>query len=311
MNPTQTLNANALSVRKPSFLSDKVIGISISESPDMEQRGLGPMHLDDAMVEFARYLLAGGATLAYGGDLREGGFTEILFDLVKTHNLSGKPPFERIINFLAWPFHLNLSTSQKAERKKVATFKPLNPPAYLDVDKTKYIEPDSALNRYIRACCLSFMRQEMNHSIQARIILGGKVTNYSGKYPGLAEEALLALKDNIPLYLIGGFGGCAHVVIRALLGKQPQELTLGSQIAANDAYGELATYYNDHIKILPPADQEPIDYVRLVDFFNHKGIQGLDNGLNEDDNKRLFGTIHIPEIISLVLKGLAKLYKPV
>ncbi|MDM8555733.1 hypothetical protein QUF75_13455 [Desulfococcaceae bacterium HSG7] len=307
MNTTQTSDPNALAARKPSFLSDKVIGISISESPDMEQRGLGPMHLNDAMVEFARYLLTGGATLAYGGDLRKDGFTEILFELVKTHNRQGKPPYERIINFLAWPIHLKLTTSQKAELKKVALFKPLNPPDYLDVNKTEYIKPDSIVNRYIWARCLSSMRKEMNQSIQARIILGGKVTKYSGKYPGLAEEALLALQANTPLYLIGGFGGCTYTVIQALLGKQPEELTLASQIAANDAYGDLVDYYNDQIQSLPQEYQDSINYEWLVDFFNQKGIQGLNNGLNEDDNKRLFKTIHIPEIISLVLKGLSKL----
>lgn len=306
MNTQQTSPLNAEGAPKQPYLSDRVIGVSISESPDLEMRGFGPMHLQDAMVEFARYLLAGGATLAYGGDLREGGFTEILFDLVKTHNRSQKPPWERIINYQAWPIHLNLTTQQKADLKKVATFKPLNPPYYLNVDSNQFIKPDSSPNRYIWAHCLTAMRREMNRAIDARIVLGGKVSGYSGKYPGIAEEALVALRAKTPLYIIGGFGGCAHVLIQALLGKQPPELTLSAQAGASKAYGDLVDYYNTHIQMLPSANPEPIDYEHLVEYFGRKGIRGLNNGLNQDDNRRLFETIHIPEMISLVLKGLSQ-----
>ena len=42
------------------------IGLSISDSADLGMRGFGPAHLRDAASEFARFLLAAGATLAYG-----------------------------------------------------------------------------------------------------------------------------------------------------------------------------------------------------------------------------------------------------
>ena len=38
-----------------------------------------------------------------------------------------------------------------------------------------------------------------------------------------------------------------------------------------------------------------------------KGVAGLQNGLSLTDNEHLFLTPHIPEMISLVLKGLAEL----
>ena len=79
------------------------VGISISNSPDLALRGLGLRklagekeapssgHLRDAMCEFARFLLAGGTTLAYGGDLCTGGFTEVLFELVAAYrSMSGE-----------------------------------------------------------------------------------------------------------------------------------------------------------------------------------------------------------------------------
>ena len=58
------------------------IGISISESPDMRYFGFSDGHLKDAMAGFAIHLLASGANLAYGGDLRDAGFSRLIFDLV-------------------------------------------------------------------------------------------------------------------------------------------------------------------------------------------------------------------------------------
>jgi H+/gluconate symporter-like permease len=67
-------------------LSQRVIAISTSESPDMPVLGLTDEHLRDAMAEIARHLLALGARLAYGGDLRAYGFTDLLFELVARHS---------------------------------------------------------------------------------------------------------------------------------------------------------------------------------------------------------------------------------
>ncbi len=66
-------------------LSQKAVAISISDSPDMAVLGLAEEHLRDAMAEVARHLLAMGARLVYGGDLRAYGFTELLFELVARH----------------------------------------------------------------------------------------------------------------------------------------------------------------------------------------------------------------------------------
>ena len=63
----------------------KTIGISISDSPDMKMLGLGNGHLRDAMTEVATYLMSSGEDLAYGGDLRENGFTWTLFELASRY----------------------------------------------------------------------------------------------------------------------------------------------------------------------------------------------------------------------------------
>ncbi|HLC16033.1 MAG TPA: TIR domain-containing protein, partial [Thermodesulfovibrionia bacterium] len=144
----------------------------------------------------------------------------------------------------------------------------------------------------------------MNDFIHARLLLGGKVTGYSGKYPGIAEEAYCALKAKKPLYLIGAFGGCTKAVIDSLLNGQSDLLNYDFQIQ-NEDYKAMFTLYNQKIQNVP--DEEPIDYKKLVSFFHEKGIAGLNNGLTEEENKRLFETIHIPEMVMLVLKGLSDL----
>ena len=147
------------------------------------------------------------------------------------------------------------------------------------------------------------MREAMNSEIDARIILGGKVIGYRGKYPGLVEEAIIALKNKTPVYLIGGYGGCAKALIDAVMGESPVELTENFQFQ-NSSYKELANYYNEKAEV---TGDEKIDYSLVVTYLNEKGIAGLSNGLTEKENKTLFSSTDILEVIGVMLKGLSKL----
>ena len=65
------------------FLNRVSIGISISESDNLKLLGFSTAHLNDIMIETARYILAAGGNIVYGGDMRKGGFTELMFELLK------------------------------------------------------------------------------------------------------------------------------------------------------------------------------------------------------------------------------------
>ena len=67
-------------------LKEKRIALSMSESTDIARSGLDALHMDGAMMELSRYLLIKGATLAYGGHLGAAGYTQKLYELVRTHN---------------------------------------------------------------------------------------------------------------------------------------------------------------------------------------------------------------------------------
>ena len=100
------------------------VGVSISESPDLHVLGLSDGHLRDAMAEIALNLLASGTSLAYGGDLRQHGFTELLADLVRryrNHPLHGGTV--AVTDYLAWPVHIRMTSNE------LATFSAENEPA--------------------------------------------------------------------------------------------------------------------------------------------------------------------------------------
>jgi len=285
------------------------IGLSISDSADLPARGFGPAHLRDAAAEFARFLLAAGTTLAYGGDLRQGGFTEVLFELLTAYRAISGEAVEAIQSYLAWPLHLDLDDTQRARLKNTARFHPIPPPANLGIDATgvtsaKEVPPATPENRIAWARSLTAMRERMNAEIHARLLLGGQARGL-GKYPGLAEEALLALRAGKPVYLIGAFGGCAEAVVEALRGNKPSALTLDYQ-AAEELPRATIELYNAQV----PPGGEPIDYKGLTAEFEKVGSAGLNNGLDAEENERLFTTMHLPEMIALVLRGLGRLGKP-
>jgi hypothetical protein len=148
------------------------------------------------------------------------------------------------------------------------------------------------------------MREQMNDDIDARIVLGGQSGRFLGRYPGIAEEALIALKSGKPTFLLGGFGGCAGDLIEALDGGEPRRLTTDYQTGESphaESYAKLYDYYNERH---PDA---PIDYPALCKAFRETGIPGLNNGLDEAANRRLFKTDDVDVMVALVLKGLRSL----
>jgi len=280
------------------------IGLSISDSVDLPPRGFGPAHLRDAASEFARFLLAAGATLAYGGDLRQGGFTEVLFELLTAYRAISGEAVDAIQSYLAWPIHLNLDATQRARLKNTACFHPIEPPANLGVDPATKVPPTTPEDRVAWARSLTAMRERMNAEIHARLLLGGQARGL-GKYPGLAEEALLALRAGKPVYLIGAFGGCAEAIIEALRGNKPAAFTLDYQAAETVSRAAIELYNSQ----LAPGG-EPIDYKALIAEFGGFSIAGLNNGLDAAENECLLTTVNLPEMIALVLRGLGRLGKP-
>ncbi len=191
------------------------VGVSVSESPDLSALGLSDGHLRDAMAEVALLVLASGRSLAYGGDLRPHGFTELLFELVgryRNHPRHGGTVI--VTDYLAWPVHIRMTSDE------IASFSAGHEPAA----RLVFLGLDGALlarEQRLTLCAqepdeeewtegLTAMRVVMRRDIGARVVLGGRVEGYRGAMPGIAEEAYLSLEAGQPVFLAGGFGGCAR-----------------------------------------------------------------------------------------------------
>lgn len=370
-----------------SILSGITLGLSISESPDIKARGFSDVHFKDVFVEFSRYMLACGATLAYGGDFRANGFTEELFELKATY----KGNANKIESYLGWPIRAGiekLSDEEKLRYDASAVFHEIPIPDGVDesIKRDEFLVPDKTnpATMLIWARSMSKMRREyLAERNDAQIMLGGRMDGYSSKYPGVVEEAYEIMKAEKPLFLIGAFGGATQAVIDAISGGTPKSLTeegqyeLWKKWEANNhakakadialapqeikateekierAVAELEQAegveeeYNaeekkkaaekekadaikkleaaekinktakledyrglvEHFNKNAPESEERIDYTKLTDFFNEKGIAGLNNNLSKEENRRLFVTPHVAEMIALTLKGLARIEK--
>lgn len=285
---------------KKTFLYNKNIAISISDSEDIEELGFSKIHQQDIILEITRYLIINGATLIYGGDLRSQGYTFLFSEIVQQYIYKNENK-NYYKNYFSFPIYVDMPASSRLDFKKngVEIIK-VEPPEKLNVDEKEFYVPNTNKNLFIWAESLLKMRNEMNDDSDARIFMGGAKTNFKGKYPGLLEEALLSLEKNKPTYLIGAFGGITKSIIKSLLNQEVEELTEVWQRKSNPKYSDFIDFYNQKEKV------EKINYDERNKFLNEYTIGKLckNNGLTETDNMRLFETIHFPEIIYLILKGL-------
>lgn len=296
-------------------LEGLTIGVSVSDVPKAEltARGLGTMHLEHAFWELTRHLLSLGANVAYGGDHRVGGYTQRLFDLVRTYTRKELDPSNRVYNYLAWPIHQAMTAADRNKVKDAVELVhcPLpddleDDPVVKSVRPGKLLDSDSPTNRRVWARCLTAMRNQMNDAINARVLLGGRyggvvdgeLDAFRGKYAGLVEEAHLAISSGKPTFLLGGFGGCTAVIIDALQGNTPEPLTVGFHMAADPAYKEVVENH-------PLEPDTPIDYDQVCSDFKAAQTGGLNNTLSEDANHQLFQRDEVEEVVAIVVSGLS------
>ena len=258
-------------LRPPTF------GVSISDSPDLASLGLGPGHLREAMAEIAIQLLASGANLVYGGDLRRGGFTELLLELVRRYRRPhDADKTKRVTNYFAWPVHIQWPPDELKEvaedLRGVATVVLVGPEGERLRMEERQLLPARVPSHGEWNSGLTEMRRIMVADTDARIVLGGRVDGYHGRMPGIAEEALLSFHANQPLFVLGGFGGCARD-IAAILGLVAPSATSGT------------TW---------PGRRQ----------FKRWTVSDIRNGLTLEENRILARTPYIDEILVLVRRGI-------
>jgi len=300
-----------------------LVALSISEAEDLPRFGLRKPHLDEVLLEISRYLLVAGVRLAYGGHLGSVGYTVRLADLLYDPTIeqlrgeaaSGVARPAELVSYLAWPVATTPATVARLNSKSaLVEVRHCARPAGLDetVDAAFVAAPstdipvDSAMRRFAWARGLTIMRQQQTGEVAARVVVGGRLgpagDGYRGRMPGVLEEALLAIRAERPVYLVGAFGGCARLVFDALDGRSRPELRWDYQKTAP---------YSEELRSLYQQRAETWDeYDAIADELKSRGLAGIKNGLTEDENRELATTRSAERIVELVLHGIQECSRP-
>ncbi|MDM0076913.1 hypothetical protein QTH90_21065 [Variovorax sp. J2P1-59] len=279
-------------------LSGQRVGISVSDSADLRRLGLLSSHFNLALRELARIVLVGGGTLAYGGHLVPGGYTEFLIGELHRYAQAGlfnaghRGP--ALLVCLAWQEHRHRSLEElNATNSQLGVYGEMR---CLDLDGRVIVgwsanrltegEPYPS-DKAVLAQGLSALRTYMTGQTSARLLLGGKRQGYTGPMPGVLQEALLALRAAQPLYLASGLGGVTLDITGAIDGR---------------CAGLCPRHGSD-----PPLDQSAmagLDELRAL--ISSDGWRRLNNGLDEAENLQLSMTHRPAEIAALVALGLGR-----
>lgn len=276
------------------------IAISISESDNLIELGLSKECIDDLMVEITRHLLISKAKMVYGGDLRQMGYTELFKDLAFQYGAFEKSRNDVMYftDFVAWPLYILIPEDTHDDyRHSRVDLKFVDPVKFPNIDVSKFLCPDSTDNQYIWAENLTKMREEMEKITSCRIIAGGKTSGFKGKMAGVLEEFIIARRKGHPVYIVGGYGGCAQLLAEVCTGKKSANEFFRIALESS-SYSALLDRYK--------SIGNPVDYNEVKEYAQIEKLQ--DNGLTLDENRTLFNSVNIMEIVSLILKGLKMLY---
>lgn len=149
----------------------------------------------------------------------------------------------------------------------------------------------------------------------AFIFIGGAVDEFKSVMPGVFEEFLHAVSSpsKAPVYLMGGLGGATRVIAEALLNPRkspPLKLTQAHYQGVKAANG---AEYDKLVAELSADEQASLkeSFQQLWRVIQSAHTEGgishlLDNGLSEEDNKRLLTTDNTVEAVSLIWEGISQ-----
>jgi hypothetical protein len=317
-------------------LRDAVIAFSIAfEEENLLARGMGFEHLSDLLIRLARILIREGADLAYGGNWEETpeNFTYLLLRLIAAEQQDTSWSDQdarnsKLYNHLPWPHYLPVTAGIEAQWinscRIVRVTQELAGIAKADIVPDAEAGSDSPQARFNAAVTLSAMRRlmmegmtldipdvepEIIRPVTARILLGGKAETYSGFMPGIFEEALVTMKRERPVYILGGFGGAAECLARAILGSGEdtlETLAIGWHRRRNPklrALQEASRQFD--FPAGAQSSESLFDELRaLVVKARENPSEALNTGLSEEDTREMMTTRDVATAVRLVRDGL-------
>jgi SLOG-like protein len=295
-------------------LAGCMVNLSISESEDTDRQGFPGWQVNRVTLQIVAALFGQGASLAFGHDWREDGVMEAVHGFAR----QAQPPVPLqpaaaeaarqplLLNLLPWPDEPMLAPSDLERLRSTLRIEPAGLPENLQPFAAEALrDRGSPLYRYLRARGLTFLRHRLTEACDARFCLGGRRHGSSGRFPGVIEEAYLALRAGRPLFVTGLLGGASQQVVDAILGRgMVREFCNPEGLPALPLYD-------------PPPIPEPPDTAddrmtrreRVWEAFVRAGPKGLAdaNALTVEQNIELFEAPALDRVIELVLAGLCRI----
>lgn len=275
-------------------LANVSLGISISQSDDLEDLGLVDDDVNRVVRDIATAVIGQGGSTVFGHDWRDGGVMTEIFEMAihyKSSNISkgeGKP---LIHNFVAAPDRSRISDEDRRRYADILkiTESPEPPPLTTRTD-------EHSLNLVQRVHSLTAMRKLLIKNSTARICLGGRISGSSGICAGVIEEAVLSIKSGQPLYITGMLGGASEEFIRAL--REESDYNERAFMPREDVADALKKSAKKSLS----KGVDPKVVAKL-------GVEGLAqvNRLSAEENEKLFSATQVSEVIGWVLVGLGRL----
>lgn len=284
-------SSSRAAVPRPRELEGCTVGISVSLGDDSADFGFTDFEMNRAIVQLSEVLLTAGACLVFGHDWRADGIMPAIARLAvasePSEDVNGairKGPC-RITSLVPADRHAQLDESLREHLRARGL---LN---IIELATEEGFEPRSAV-------ALERLRLRLTKECDARICIGGKLSNYMGFAPGVVEEALLsAQRENGNAVLVSGLmGGAAKALLEA--GKTGAWDRLLDFQLSEDAKKELGDE-----KLAEQRQRYADEAPRFL------GRAGLiqRSGLDADDWDRLADASDISVVAALAVKALAKL----
>ncbi|MEO6594287.1 MAG: TIR domain-containing protein [Planctomycetota bacterium] len=300
------------------------LGLSVAAASDIHRLGKGDEHLRLLVDDLSILLLLCRAEVGYGGwyGVRGQDYTSALLDRARSLRAiaesqgPGSIRIAPVTHFVSWPKHLDATDEELALYDRTAHLVRCEEPPGLPMRERLAEQKGGFFRRrpsaheqwpddlararwFAHMRGLATMRERMNGWLTARLCVGGKLSEYSGLLPGIVVEALLALRQRKPVFLLAAFGGATELLYDVLAGETREELSTIFVQAAVDGYAQLVAFHREHQTAFETPEQIAAELRGL-------GLRGLHNGLSLAQNEELRDCTDPFRIAELVAKGLTK-----
>lgn len=298
------------------LLDSKLIGGSIALSGYATSTEVDGA-LASCWLSVARELWREGATLSYAGSWEEGAGGELMKLLARVvQDLPVEPSRTQERRDKPFPWLLSFLKDNTSEARQPTINKTMGPEEraryglhlvtadyFTNQERTEFAQDPWSLRLVER-----FRRRlTVSESSVARFAVAGATEKHLGRVPGIAEELMLTLALQKPVYVSGGFGGASRVVGNLLGLAHFRTGDVPEPLKAQPEESKLAAIRD---KLQPgPWTSLPITAAEIASFLKEHSIGGPnwpDNGLSMEDNRRLFESTEPAEVAKLVAQGLRR-----